>query len=499
MRLKLNKPDLRFVAFWGGLLIAGFIYLVTGNSHESLWFDESYSAVIKNHSIPDMISILAKDSHPPLYFIALKLFCCIFGSAEFGLRMFSALGVLALAALGAGPVRRIFGKTTGWIFAVIVLVVPISLSMGQETRMYTWSAFLVTGCLLYSYLAVTQGKNSDWFKFGLFTLLSAYTHYYALLAVSLLNVIILLCLVIKKRSGLKKFFLTSGISAVGYLPWFFILLDQASRVKKNFWIPPLNVMTIISTIAYPFQNKFAGIPYLYMLYLTLIASGIMIILIIFGIVRAGVKRFAEGKAALLSLSVYILTLFTGIAASQIIRPVFVERYSMPVIGLLLLSMAYGISLLRRKPLIIAACVLILGLSLPQIMLIRTERLNGPMKEVVEYMKANMKPDDVFIHTDEHTFGTFCYYFPEQKSYLYYEPGFLGFSGYDAFGPAGSNGSDVDSFIKGKKRIWLVENRDSELGGILDVSVSLKATSDIERFSLPYSWYGLSLNRAEPEN
>jgi hypothetical protein len=265
------------------------------------------------------------------------------------------------------------------------------------------------------------GHKSDWFRFGLLTILSAYTHYYALLAVAILNVIIFACLVIKKRSELKKFFLTAGISVLCHLPWAIILIDQASRVKKNFWIPPVNVMTIISAIVYPFQNKFASMPYLYMIYLAIIASGIMFILIIFGIIRAGVKRFADGKAALLGFSVYILTLFGGIAASYILRPVFVERYCMPVIGLLLISMAYGISRLKKKPLIIAVCVIILGLSMPQIMLIKTERLNGPMKEVVEYMKANMRPDDIFVHTSEHTFGTFCYYFPEQKSYLYYEP------------------------------------------------------------------------------
>ncbi len=496
---KLSKPDLKFGICWSVLLIGGFINLTMGNSHESLWYDESYSAVLINHSVPDIINILAKDSHPPLYFIMLKLFCSVFGNTEFALRLFSALGAVALAALGAGPVKRVFGKTTGLIFTFIVLAVPISLSMGQETRMYTWAAFLVTGCVLYAYLAVTQGNKSDWFRFGLLTILSAYTHYYALLAVAILNVIIFACLVIKKRSELKKFFLTAGISVLCHLPWAIILIDQASRVKKNFWIPPVNVMTIISAIVYPFQNKFASMPYLYMIYLAIIASGIMFILIIFGIIRAGVKRFADGKAALLGFSVYILTLFGGIAASYILRPVFVERYCMPVIGLLLISMAYGISRLKKKPLIIAVCVIILGLSMPQIMLIKTERLNGPMKEVVEYMKANMRPDDIFVHTSEHTFGTFCYYFPEQKSYLYYEPGFLGFSGYDAFGPAGSNGSDVDSYIKGKKRIWLVENRDSGVSGILNVSVSLKATSDIERFSLPYSWYALSLNRVEPEN
>jgi 4-amino-4-deoxy-L-arabinose transferase-like glycosyltransferase len=42
-----------------------------------------------------------------------KAFCSVFGNTEFALRLFSALGAVALAALGAGPVKRVFGKTTG--------------------------------------------------------------------------------------------------------------------------------------------------------------------------------------------------------------------------------------------------------------------------------------------------------------------------------------------------------------------------------------------------
>jgi hypothetical protein len=171
----------------------------------------------------------------------------------------------------------------------------------------------------------------------------------------------------------------------------------------------------------------------------------------------------------------------------------------PVLGLFLLAVAYGINHLKKKPLILAACILILGLSVPQIVDIKTERYNGPMKEVVEYMKDNMKPDDVFIHTDEHTFGTFCYYFPEHKSYLYLQPGFIGYSGYSAYAPVGSCGSDIESFIKGKKNIWLVDRVWSQFNGILNGSGSINITGTQQSFQLPKSWFAFSVTRVEPAN
>jgi len=81
---------------------------------------------------------------------------------------------------------------------------------------------------------------------------------------------------------------------------------------------------------------------------------------------------------------------------------------------------------------------LLAVSISQNQLIIEKRFNGPMKEVCSYINSqNITPEDVFIHTDEHTFGTFCYYYPNNKHYLYLPPDFDGYSGYDAFSPAGS--------------------------------------------------------------
>jgi len=65
---------------------------------------------------------------------------------------------------------------------------------------------------------------------------------------------------------------------------------------------------------------------------------------------------------------------------------------------------------------------LLAVSISQNQLIIEKRFNGPMKEVCSYINSqNITPEDVFIHTDEHTFGTFCYYYPNNKHYLYLPP------------------------------------------------------------------------------
>jgi len=101
-------------------------------------------------------------SHPPLYYLALHIFRLIFGNSVFSLRTFSVLGAVALAAWGIGPVKRALGNRVGIIYTIITFALPITLSMAQETRMYTWAAFWVTGSALYGFLAYKEGHLRDW-------------------------------------------------------------------------------------------------------------------------------------------------------------------------------------------------------------------------------------------------------------------------------------------------------------------------------------------------
>lgn len=47
--------------------------------NDNIWFDEAYTLSLIQHNYSDIINILKSDMHPPLYFLSLKTFCCIFG------------------------------------------------------------------------------------------------------------------------------------------------------------------------------------------------------------------------------------------------------------------------------------------------------------------------------------------------------------------------------------------------------------------------------------
>jgi uncharacterized membrane protein len=77
------------------------------------------------------------DNHPPLYYLLLRMVRVVLGNSEWALRLLSVAGAVALVGLGAGPVRRIFGHKTAFIYALVVLFTPVILIYAHEARMYT--------------------------------------------------------------------------------------------------------------------------------------------------------------------------------------------------------------------------------------------------------------------------------------------------------------------------------------------------------------------------
>ena len=130
-----------------------------------------------------------------------------------------------------------------------------------------------------------------------------------------------------------------------------------------------------------------------------------------------------------------MTLLAGVAISLAFRPALIERYMFPLLGFLLIPLAFLIARIR-KPLIagvILAWMIIV--AIPPVYNIYKERFNGPTVETVEYIKALLKSDDVFIHTDEHSLCLFLDAFPRHRHLLYTGSKIIQFySNLEAFAP-----------------------------------------------------------------
>src|SRR5574344_1415744 len=105
--------------------------------------------------------------------------------------------------------------------------------------MYSWAIVFITLTAIYGYRLTKENKIKNWILFGIFSLLSLYTHYYGVMAAGLINVGLFIWFM--KRKEIKKDylpkFLIAGIAQfVIYLPWIFNFIKQIKNVAQGFWI-----------------------------------------------------------------------------------------------------------------------------------------------------------------------------------------------------------------------------------------------------------------------
>ncbi len=111
-------------------------------STKGLWWEETFSLWMSNHSVIDMLQWIARiDHHPPLYYLLLHYWMALKGNAPDSVRLLSAL-------FGAGtiPIIYLIGKRTsgvmiGLVAAVLLALSPFNIRFAQETRMYTLLSF----------------------------------------------------------------------------------------------------------------------------------------------------------------------------------------------------------------------------------------------------------------------------------------------------------------------------------------------------------------------
>lgn len=361
--------------------------------------------------------------------------------------------------------------------------------------MYSWLAFFVTGMVLFGYLAFFENRIRDWLLVTLCTFCAAYTHYYGLLAAIAAWGFLLVVLLIKNRKGLVYYRLCAMALFALYLPWFFFLMRQTSRVSQNFWIQPVTFIKVSQVVMYPFRYKFEEIPNAFSFPGFLLAS----ISIAVGLVAALRTKERQGWVAAAGIIVYILTLFLAILISFLLQPILAARYMLACLGLFILAVSYGLFKIKRLAVVLSALALYVSISAPVLVDVYTKDFNGPAREAYEDLKDRVTPGDIFLHSNEHNMGTFSYYFPEQYHYLYIPPNYVPFSNYEVFSQKGDSGSDYLKFNKKPVTIWVTSLTDEPYS--VPVKEIYKDENRIKIgglrwYSKPGSWYRFGVQQVE---
>ncbi len=192
-------------ALWivAAITLVAFGLRVFWLDHQSLWFDEGWSWYVSTRSWGEMGQILQQvDSHPPLYYAALKIWMGLAGESDFSLRYLSVLAGAVAVPVVYVVGRRLLGRESMALAAALCLTVsPPHIVYSQEVRMYAWAVTL-TGLSVYWMLRwLSQRGWRPLVTYALVTAAALYTNYFAALIVLFENVAALVLLLTMRRAG----------------------------------------------------------------------------------------------------------------------------------------------------------------------------------------------------------------------------------------------------------------------------------------------------------
>ena len=437
------------------IIILGTIFISLGAFHTNIWFDESYSVAISNHSFSEIWNIGGNDVHPVFYYMMLKIVSLIFENNILVFRLFSIVPIVILSILGITHIRKDYGERTGIIFSFLTLFLPIIAAYSSEIRMYTWVMLFVTITAIYANrIYKNELSIKNWVIFALFSLLSAYTHYYGLMFAGIINVILFIYL-LKNRKGknkdLKIFIIQAIVECLLYVPWLYYFIKQLTSVGGGYWIKLEFPDTLYNVLGIQYMGSLSNI-------FGFCFAICLYIYLGFVIYRCKKERISV-KNARNSLLLYVLIVFIAFLIS-LKSPILYPRYLMTITGLLIFFIADIMAKEKSKYITIEICIIIFVTSLiSNINIINNNYDNTNMKQI-EYLEENIKDDDIIVYSDIGNGSVFAVYFKDNKQYFYNGDHWNVEEAYKAYGPQMETVEDLDFLKDYKGRIWIIDSTDS---------------------------------------
>lgn len=434
------------------VIVLGAIFVLLGAFHNSIWFDEAYTVGLVSHNFKDIIQIGIADVHPVLYYILLKIFTLIFGNSFISIRIFSVLGAVLLSVIGYTHIKKDFGKKVGIIFSLFSLMCPIMTEYASEMRMYTWASLFVFLTFIYAYRVFKDNKIKDWVLFCTFSLMSAYTHYFATISIAVINVVLFIYIIKNKKEMFKNYFIAALAQIVLYIPGLIVFVKQGTKVAGGFWINITYPDILVEMLNFHFNR-------LLNLKLVTAFSAILYIYLIYRTFKALKQKEDGSKVAVISLVVFFAVIIISLIVS-IVRDIFVCRYMMPMFGLFIFFVSYMVAKEKNKivQFAVISCVIIMA-CLNQYKFI-DKNYNEANNLFVDIVESDMTQNDIFVYTDINSGSLAAIYFPNNKQYFYNINNWSVEEAYKAFAPQMEVVGDlsaVDNFDG--KNVWLISSND----------------------------------------
>lgn len=438
------------------IIILGIIFITIPVFHNNLWFDESYSVGMANKSFIDIWQIGSNDVHPILYYWILHLIYIIFGSNIYLYRIASMIPIAILGILGYTHIKKDFGEKEGILFSFFTFFLPIASVYSGEIRMYTWEMLFVTIMAIYAYRIYKKSSTKNWIIFAIFSLASAYTHYYALATAGIINLLLFIYLLknaIKQKSytkELKSFTISAIVQIILYIPWLYSLLNQITGVSKGYWISAPSAKLLLQIFCFQFTGN---LDIMFVPQWTSVALGI--ILLIYCIYCA-IANKGEKTAGRLAIGVYLIVFVTMYIIS-LKTPILYARYFLNLTGLFIFFMAFFIAKDKNKLLTIMICLITLAVAILVNLNVSKMNYAENNKVPLEYVKQDLQQGDMILFGNRGSGFTISMQLVDVPNCFYDYENWNVEPAYKAFGKEMIYTNNIETLENYKGRIWIVNS------------------------------------------
>jgi len=406
-----------------------------GLAAESLWLDEGTTVWRIARGFGQLFFDWDDATQGPLYYVALKAWCRVFGTTEFALRFPSVvLGVVTVPLLYRLG-RRVFDSTTGLVAALLLTVNPFAIHYSQEARPY--ALFLLLGVVSTGYLLrlLERYTRRDAAAYVVVAAAAVYTHAFAPFLLLAHVAIVAIDRVGARRASAalspRRILALSAALALLCVPQAFAyareLLDVAAGTSSASVIPEPTARFLGKI----FINYFMS-PWL---------AAAALLVIGFGFARAFAAGDRMRVAALMLMAVGVSCVLLPWAFSKLVAPILTARYTIPALAAALLLAAAGIAQLRAafRAGALAVLLVLTGVTLAQYYTLVDK---DPWRQTAEFLERESRAGDVIVVFPKWTYRPLGYYLEAPAGVRVAVP---------------RSDEDLSGLALGAERIWLVES------------------------------------------
>jgi mannosyltransferase len=319
---------------------------------QSFHHDEVITAArVLPGSFADMLSAVRhSESNPPLYYVLAWGWAKAFGSGEVGLRSLSALFGVATVPIAYFIGTELANRRAGLITAALVAVNPMLIWYAQEARSYAVLAFFCALSLLFFVRALRTERGRDLALWALASALALCSHYFAVFAVGIEAVWLLVMLRARWRAVIPAV-LAVGLVGLALVPLISTQVNpdhigwiEESPLSSRFFETGVSFLAGETghVIAEPPRERYALVPAI------LIGAALLLL--------AARGTRGERRGALLGLTLGLGTVALSLLAALAGEDYVVERNLLPALAPLAVAVAVGFAAerARRLGLLLAA-------------------------------------------------------------------------------------------------------------------------------------------------